>query len=368
VSVNIQLRRGTAAQWTAADPTLAEGELGLELDTGKFKQGDGSTAWSGLSYWGGGAGIAATLLDAKGDLIVGSAADTAARQAVGGNDTVLIADSAQANGLKWATVPTAGITARAVTAAKLFAASATARILARITAGSGDWEEATIAQIMGLNPAVDVQIFTANGTWNKPSGGRYTEVEVVGGGGGGGAAQATGSGERSVGGGGGGGGYARKLFATSALGATEAIVVGGGGNGGAAGLNNGATGGTSSFGTAGTLVQATGGTGGTAQVAAGTQGSSEGGAGGVGSGGSINAKGSAGGYGQRTTSGGLTGTGWGGAAAAYSGANEGNVFNAAGTPGYAYGGGGSGAHIGVSQTAKAGGNGAAGLVIVRTYP
>lgn len=43
-----------------------------------------------------------TLIDAKGDLIVGSAADTAIRKAVGANDTVLTADSAQAGGVKWA--------------------------------------------------------------------------------------------------------------------------------------------------------------------------------------------------------------------------------------------------------------------------
>jgi hypothetical protein len=52
-------------------------------------------------------GIAATILDAKGDLIAATAADTAARLAVGANGTVLTADSAEATGLKWAT-PTAG--------------------------------------------------------------------------------------------------------------------------------------------------------------------------------------------------------------------------------------------------------------------
>lgn len=41
------------------------------------------------------------LIDAKGDLIVGTAADTVARKAVGTNDQILMADSAQADGLKW---------------------------------------------------------------------------------------------------------------------------------------------------------------------------------------------------------------------------------------------------------------------------
>ena len=46
----IQLRRGTAAAWTSANPTLAAGELGAETDTGKYKLGDGATAWSSLAY------------------------------------------------------------------------------------------------------------------------------------------------------------------------------------------------------------------------------------------------------------------------------------------------------------------------------
>lgn len=45
-----QQRRDTAANWTSADPTLLAGELGYETDTGKWKIGDGSTAWSSLSY------------------------------------------------------------------------------------------------------------------------------------------------------------------------------------------------------------------------------------------------------------------------------------------------------------------------------
>jgi hypothetical protein len=46
----IQLRRGTAAQWTTANPTLSAGEVGFETDTGKFKIGTGSTAWTALVY------------------------------------------------------------------------------------------------------------------------------------------------------------------------------------------------------------------------------------------------------------------------------------------------------------------------------
>jgi len=48
--VQIQFRRDTAAAWTAANPTLAAGELGLETDTSFYKIGDGSTAWNSLAY------------------------------------------------------------------------------------------------------------------------------------------------------------------------------------------------------------------------------------------------------------------------------------------------------------------------------
>lgn len=48
----IQLRRDTKANWTAANPVLANGELGFETDTKRFKIGNGSTAWNLLEYYG----------------------------------------------------------------------------------------------------------------------------------------------------------------------------------------------------------------------------------------------------------------------------------------------------------------------------
>jgi len=46
----IQIRRGTASQWTSTNPVLADGELGFETDTKKGKLGNGVTAWSSLPY------------------------------------------------------------------------------------------------------------------------------------------------------------------------------------------------------------------------------------------------------------------------------------------------------------------------------
>jgi len=50
MAVNILIRRGTAAEWTAANPILLEGEVGLETDTKKLKAGDGLTVWASLPY------------------------------------------------------------------------------------------------------------------------------------------------------------------------------------------------------------------------------------------------------------------------------------------------------------------------------
>jgi hypothetical protein len=51
MATRMQQRRGTAAQWTAADPILAAGEIGFETDTNQFKIGDGVNEWADLSYF-----------------------------------------------------------------------------------------------------------------------------------------------------------------------------------------------------------------------------------------------------------------------------------------------------------------------------
>ncbi len=50
VVTQIQVRRGTASQWTSTNPTLAAGEFGFETDTNKIKCGTGATAWTSLPY------------------------------------------------------------------------------------------------------------------------------------------------------------------------------------------------------------------------------------------------------------------------------------------------------------------------------
>lgn len=57
VNTKILLRNDTAANWSTNNPTLGKGQIGVEIDTKKFKFGDGSTPWNSLGY-GAGADIA----------------------------------------------------------------------------------------------------------------------------------------------------------------------------------------------------------------------------------------------------------------------------------------------------------------------
>jgi hypothetical protein len=51
MATRMQQRRGTAAQWTSANPVLNAGEMGWESDTNKFKIGDGTNHWADLDYF-----------------------------------------------------------------------------------------------------------------------------------------------------------------------------------------------------------------------------------------------------------------------------------------------------------------------------
>lgn len=92
---------------------------------------------------------------------------------------------------------------------------------------------ATAIAALAQSSAADYQVFTANGTWNKPSGTTVSSrvlVECWGGGGGGSSA--------ASGGGGGGGAYKGTWFLASSLGATESVAVDTGGAVNAAGGNS----------------------------------------------------------------------------------------------------------------------------------
>jgi hypothetical protein len=68
MATRMQQRRGTAAQWTAANPVLAAGEIGFETDNNRFKIGNGATAWTALDYFANSAALSA-LLDGAPELL-----------------------------------------------------------------------------------------------------------------------------------------------------------------------------------------------------------------------------------------------------------------------------------------------------------
>jgi len=51
MATRMQQRRGTATQWTTANPILNAGEIGYETNTNKFKIGDGTNHWADLAYF-----------------------------------------------------------------------------------------------------------------------------------------------------------------------------------------------------------------------------------------------------------------------------------------------------------------------------
>lgn len=95
--------KGDIIAATAADTVarLAVGTNGQVLTAASGES-------TGLQWQTPSTGIAATIFDAKGDIIAATAADTAARLAVGSNGQVLTADSAESTGLKWATASGGG--------------------------------------------------------------------------------------------------------------------------------------------------------------------------------------------------------------------------------------------------------------------
>jgi hypothetical protein len=66
MATRMQQRRGTAAQWTAANPILAAGEIGFETDTSKFKMGNGSSTWGNLQYFANASELSALVNNAPG--------------------------------------------------------------------------------------------------------------------------------------------------------------------------------------------------------------------------------------------------------------------------------------------------------------
>lgn len=121
MAVRIQFRRDTAANWESVNPVLAEGELGLETDTSQYKIGDGTSNWNTLQYSSlPSNAINSDIIDAKGDILVGTADNTISRFAVGQDGQALIADSNESSGVRWGEVATSGDDDQIILAMRVF--------------------------------------------------------------------------------------------------------------------------------------------------------------------------------------------------------------------------------------------------------
>lgn len=169
MSIQIQIRRGIASDWTSADPVLAYGEIGLETDTYQFKWGDGVTAWTALAYFGTGFGTgtvtSVNVTTANGVSATGGPITTAGSftfslgaitpSSVAASGTVTGSNLSGTNTGDQTITLTGDVTGSgtgsfaatiandAVTFAK-FQNITTARLLGRATGGSGDMEEITL--------------------------------------------------------------------------------------------------------------------------------------------------------------------------------------------------------------------------------
>ncbi|MGC0863478.1 hypothetical protein [Pantoea agglomerans] len=216
----------------------------------------------------------------------------------------------------------------------------------------------------GVNPGalINMQLFTASGTYTPTPGTKSIVVEVQGAGGGAGGIGGAGTGTVAIGNGGAAGGYAKSRL-TSGFSGGISITVGTGGPGGNLAPTNGTDGGLSSFGSA---IIANGGAGGLGQNQTTPPYSVTGSLGGIATGGNIvNMRGGASANGAALSTGSVL-PGIGGAAVlglpVLSPANNGAPIYAA----FGYGAGGGGSYA-FNRAGFSGGSGANGVVIIWEY-
>lgn len=168
----ILLRRDTASNWTSANPTLSSGEIGYETNTGKFKIGNGSTAWSSLSYYMG-------SLDDVGDVTITSATSGDFLKWNGsawvndpinlGTDTVgnYMSGVTAGTGISVTHTPgegssaTVGLNATLDNLSNVNAPSPTDGQFLKYVGGSSEWQPANIPTINNLDDVGDVTITSA---------------------------------------------------------------------------------------------------------------------------------------------------------------------------------------------------------------
>jgi hypothetical protein len=90
-------RRDTAANWTAQNPTLLAGEIGVESDTGYWKIGTGAAAWNSLGYVRGTQLSAYPIVNAD----IAATAEIAVSKLADGTARQLLQTDAAGTGVEW---------------------------------------------------------------------------------------------------------------------------------------------------------------------------------------------------------------------------------------------------------------------------
>ena len=163
----------SAAARDAAITSPQEGQFAFTKDTNGLWYYDGA-AWvasgatgdiegvtAGVGISGGGTSgtvtvtnSMATAIDAKGDLVAGTGADTFAKLTVGANGTLLTADSTQATGLKWAAAASGGVT------------SASNFVVTEETTTSTSYTDLTTSQSVTLTTGTKALVIISSGMYN----------------------------------------------------------------------------------------------------------------------------------------------------------------------------------------------------------
>jgi hypothetical protein len=128
VVTQIQVRRGTASQWTSTNPTLAAGEWGLETDTLKTKIGNGSTAWTSLAYQGAGTvtsitagtGLSGGTITTTGTIAIDSTVVTLSGSQTLTNKTLTTPVISSISNSGTVTLPTGSVTLASLTGTETF--------------------------------------------------------------------------------------------------------------------------------------------------------------------------------------------------------------------------------------------------------
>ena len=132
------------------------------IDVSAITDGDVPIWDAALQAWtvgpgGGGSGIPESIVDAKGDLIAATAADTVARLPVGTAGQVLTVNLSEATGLQWADPAASGIQATIVDAKGDLIAATAADTVARLAVGTnGQKLKANSGQSTGLEWVDDI--------------------------------------------------------------------------------------------------------------------------------------------------------------------------------------------------------------------